>query len=64
MSKVSDKETTEEVHGIELREQARQSLAADIEAFLSDGGKVESIEANLRADPPKRPENNYGRGSI
>ena len=64
MSKTPDRETPEEVHGIELREQARQSLAADVEAFLKSGGKVTAVEPNLRADPPKRPENNYGRGSI
>lgn len=64
MSKSNDREPAEEVHGIELREQARQSLASDIEAFLKEGGKVQSVEPNLRADPPKRPENNYGRGSI
>lgn len=54
----------EEVHSVEMREEARRSLADDLEAYLSDGGKVVEVQANLRADPPRKPQNNYGRGSI
>lgn len=48
----------------EARAEERQQLAADIEKFLSTGGQVAEIPKGERADPPRRPENNYGRGAI
>ncbi|MEM7098783.1 MAG: hypothetical protein AAF541_11035 [Pseudomonadota bacterium] len=54
----------EEVYTPEARDTDRKQLAADIEAFLSDGGKMHEIPTGERADPPKKPENNYGKGSI
>ncbi len=42
----------------------RDQLADDVERFLKQGGGIEEVPRNFRADPPKRPENNYGRGSI
>ena len=48
----------------EARQEERSQLAADIEAFLNKGGHVEQVATGERADPPKKPENNYGRGSI
>lgn len=48
----------------EARASERDQLASDIEAFLQQGGKVAEIPKGERADPPKKPENNYGRGSI
>ena len=66
MPKTSDPKTgdAEEVHTIAAREDARRSLEADVDAFLKTGGKIENVPRNLRADPPRKPENNYGRGSI
>ncbi len=52
------------VHTAEARKATRNQIAEDIEQFLQDGGQVQEIEHNVRADPPKKPENNYGRGSI
>jgi len=46
------------------KESMRQQLAADVEAFLAAGGQIEEVPHDYRADPPKKPENNYGRGSI
>ena len=51
-------------HSVSAREPVRKDLAADVEAYLSQGGKVESVPKDFRADPPRKPENNYGRGSI
>ncbi|MEZ5559287.1 MAG: hypothetical protein R3E86_12205 [Pseudomonadales bacterium] len=51
-------------HSIQSREPVRQSLAADVEAFLKRGGNIEQVPVDFRADPPKRPENTYGRGSL
>lgn len=46
------------------KESMRQQLAADVEAFLAAGGRIQEVPHDYRADPPKKPENNYGRGSI
>lgn len=51
-------------HSSRAKEGARQSLASDVEAFLKQGGRIAEIPKDLRADPPRKPESNYGRGSI
>jgi len=51
-------------HSISAREPERRSLADDVERFLSQGGSIVDVPKDFRADPPKKPENNYGRGSI
>ena len=48
----------------EAREEDRTSLADDVEKFLKAGGEVAEVARGERADPAKKPENNYGRGSI
>ena len=53
-----------DAHSIRAREAERAALRADIEAFLKSGGKVKSVAANLRVDGPRRPQNNYGKGSL
>ena len=53
-----------EVHSVAARSEIRGQLADDVERFLRDGGEVAQIPRSFRADPPRRPENNYGRGSI
>jgi hypothetical protein len=45
---------------ITARNRMREQLDADVEAFLARGGKIQSVDANVMADPPKRPESNYG----
>jgi hypothetical protein len=52
-----------EVHSTAARAAQRDSIAADVEAFLKRGGSIKQINENERADPPKKPESNYGRGS-
>lgn len=52
------------VHSISAREPVRSRLAADVEAFLAEGGNIEEVPKDYRADPPKRPQSTYGRGSI
>jgi len=42
------------------KEVERQRLQAEIDAFISDGGTIRKIPANVLADPPKKPESNYG----
>lgn len=53
-----------EVHSIRAREPVRSRLAADVDAFLAQGGNIEEVPKDFRADPPKRPQSTYGRGSI
>ena len=53
-----------EVHSTAARAALRDTIAADVEAFLKRGGSIEKVAADQRADPPKKPESNYGRGSI
>ena len=42
----------------------RRQLEADMMKFLKGGGAIESIEPNVRADPPRKPESNYGSRPI
>ena len=53
-----------EVHSVEARSLARGQLADDVARFLESGGSVDEVPKDYRADPPRAPENNYGRGSI
>ncbi len=53
-----------EVHSAAARAALRDTIAADVEAFLARGGSIKKIADDQRADPPKKPESNYGRGSI
>lgn len=53
-----------DVHSVQFKEPVRSQLAADVERFLLQGGRIEEVPVDYRADPPKRPESNYGRGSI
>lgn len=46
------------------RENVRQQLSSDIENFLKNGGSVQRVENNVRADPPKKPSMNYGSTPI
>jgi hypothetical protein len=41
------------------QEQGARCLAKAMEEFLR-GGKVQEVEANVVADPPKKPDNKYG----
>lgn len=46
------------------KEEERQELDAQIEAFLASGGKIDYVEPNVLADPPKKPTSNYGSQPI
>lgn len=48
-----------------LRKKAeRDELSQQIEAFLNSGGRINVIEPNVLADPPKKPVSNYGSQPI
>ena len=49
-----------EVGSMANRTRIRDQLNADIEAFLQQGGAIVRVENDVRADPPKKPDANYG----
>lgn len=46
------------------RERLRKQMEADVERFLSQGGKVQVIADNVMGDPPRKPQSNYGSRPI
>ena len=46
------------------RKRQRDEVASEVEAFLAQGGGITAVDANVRADPPKKPESNYGSRPI
>lgn len=49
---------------ISSKEAARRQLEEDMKKFLGEGGAIQAVEPNLRADPPRKPESNYGSRPI
>ena len=54
----------DELPSVEAKQKERDSLARAMEEFLSRGGKVQEVEANVVADPPKKPDSKYGSRPI
>lgn len=54
----------DELPSIEAKQKDRDALARAMEEFLSRGGKVQEVEANVVADPPKKPDSKYGSRPI
>lgn len=54
----------EELPSIEAKQKDRDALARAMEEFLARGGKVQEVEANVVADPPKKPDSKYGSRPI
>jgi len=46
------------------RNKVRESMAADVEAFLARGGQIKKIDDNVMSDPPRKPTSNYGSRPI
>lgn len=61
---IGSKDESAESRNVASRERVRSSLQSEIEAFLSGGGQIAEIEPNVMADPPKKPESNYGSRPI
>ena len=49
---------------LEAKQREREMLAQQMEEFLARGGKVQQIDSNALADPPKKPEGKYGSRPI
>ncbi|KQB51686.1 hypothetical protein AQS70_17245 [Pseudomonas endophytica] len=56
--------SVDDLPSIEVKNKERDALARAMEEFLSRGGKVQEVEANVVADPPKKPDNKYGSRPI
>lgn len=66
-SKTADKpapEQTEAERELADREALRSKMASEVDAFLKAGGKVEQVERGKRADPPRKPQSQYGSRPI
>lgn len=46
------------------RNKVRESMAAEVEAFLARGGKIQQVDDNVMADPPRKPQSSYGSRPI
>lgn len=64
MNFLGSKDDAAESRTVGSRARVRGKLEADIESFLSSGGKIDAIDANVMADPPRKPESNYGSRPI
>ncbi|HJH18544.1 MAG TPA: hypothetical protein K8W20_07510, partial [Pseudomonas lactis] len=51
--------SVDELPSVEAKNKERDALARAMEEFLAKGGKVQEVEANVVADPPKKPDNKY-----
>lgn len=54
----------EELPSVEAKQKERDALARAMEEFLSRGGKVEEVDDNVVADPPRKPDSKYGSRPI
>lgn len=71
-SEESDNESAEELvaaadsaqSSLAARNKLRESMQADIEAFLARGGQIQQVDDNVMADPPKKPTSSYGSRPI
>ena len=56
--------SVDELPSVEAKNKERDALARAMEEFLAKGGKVVEVEANVVADPPKKPDNKDGSRPI
>jgi hypothetical protein len=61
---LGSREDNPETRTVATRERIRDKMSADIEAFLNGGGRINAIEPNVMADPPRKPKSEYGSQPI
>lgn len=59
-----EREETPEERTVASRQKQREQMAREIEEFLARGGKISQIEPNVTADPPRKPDSDYGSRPI
>jgi len=57
-------EDSPEERTVASRQKLRDEMEQEIEAFLARGGKIAQIEPNVTADPPRKPDSEYGSRPI
>jgi hypothetical protein len=63
-AKVKAAVDAEALPSVEAKQKERDALARAMDEFLSRGGKVQEVDVNVVADPPKKPESKYGSRPI
>jgi hypothetical protein len=58
------RDETPEERTVASRQKLREQMAQEIEEFLARGGKISQIEPNVTADPPRKPDTDYGSRPI
>ncbi|MBT8139616.1 MAG: hypothetical protein KJP25_07595 [Gammaproteobacteria bacterium] len=61
---IGSKDEAAEMRNVGSRTRVRSELESEVEKFLNSGGSIQNIEPNVMADPPKKPESNYGSRPI
>jgi hypothetical protein len=56
--------STDSASSMAFKDQERRKIQAEIEAFLASGGKINTVDSNVVADPPKKPSSSYGSQPI
>ena len=51
-------------HSIAGRARVRAQLQADIEAFLSQGGKIQEVDTSFRSDTPRKVDVGFNNRSL
>lgn len=56
----------EEAEGLSpsAKEDLRRELEDEVARFLAQGGRIQQIDPDVTADPPRKPESNYGSKPI
>lgn len=54
----------DDAHSIAGRARVRAQLAADIEAFLNQGGEIQEVDTLFRSDPPRKVEIGFNNRSL
>jgi hypothetical protein len=57
-------EESPEERTVASRQKQREEMEDQIAEFLARGGKIAHIEPNVTADPPRKPDSDYGSRPI
>ena len=55
---------SDDTHSIAGRARIRAQLQQDIEAFLSQGGRIEEVDTTFRSDSPRKVEIGFNNRSL
>lgn len=61
---IGRKEEKAEIRSVTSRTRLRSQVEDDIARFLRQGGAINHIAPDVTADPPRKPESNYGSRAI